>query len=412
MSHKVFPIKTATACQLKWTYSTVYLHSLTTASCCVGHTHQFDLESFNFHNTSEKIRDRGRMLNGEWPELGCEFCKRPESFGAPSDRTMFNDWPTYRAPPEFDTDLTATTVTPRILQIYFGNTCNLKCIYCNSGFSSQINQENQKFGAFSQAGVSIPGYSIIPETLSTATESMLEYIKQNIKQIDHIMIMGGEPFIQKETLALLDLLGTLDCSQLNLHITSNLMVAPDKFQRLLKKLESMQVQQIHLTASIDCWDKEAEYIRTGLQVSQFKENFEYALYNSNVNQIVHTTLSALNTKSLPELVKQINVWNQHKTIYWSVKPVGGKPFLHYKIFGNALLDLGLRSAIELFDTDNDPDKEGFKQSYLSIITELENSSPDIVEQAKLKVYLQELDRRRKTDFRIVFPEIASILDRN
>ena len=376
----------------------------------MAHQHSFNLESFNFHNTKEKIQDRERMLDGQWPKTGCTFCQDREKFGAPSDRTIFNDWPTYRPPPELDHDLNATSVTPRILQLYFGNTCNLKCIYCSATFSSKINQENRTHGYFSKDGVIIPGYNNYNETLGSAMTAMFDYLQKNIKHIDHIMIMGGEPFIQKETLLMLDFLESVDCSHLNLHITSNCMANAEKFQYLLSRFNELQIQQIILTASVDCWGAEAEYIRNGLDLSQFKQNFEYALYdNDNVVLNIHTTLSALNTKSLPELVQQINDWSQHKNVYWSLKGVDNPSFLNYKIFGSYLLDLGLSTAIELFDTQNDIEKIKFKQSYLGIIEELKNSVPNLSAQNQLKVYLEELDRRRGTDYKILFPELAKIL---
>ena len=54
MTEKYFPIKTDTACQLKWSHSTVFLTTLSTASCHRVEHNKFDLETFDFHNTKEK----------------------------------------------------------------------------------------------------------------------------------------------------------------------------------------------------------------------------------------------------------------------------------------------------------------------------------------------------------------------
>ena len=51
-----FPIKSASACLNKWTWSTIWLQSGTTASCHRIIPEEFDVKDFdNFHNTSEKI---------------------------------------------------------------------------------------------------------------------------------------------------------------------------------------------------------------------------------------------------------------------------------------------------------------------------------------------------------------------
>ena len=46
-----FPIRTKTSCQSKWTWSTIYLNQLATASCHRVTPMPFKLEEFdNFHN--------------------------------------------------------------------------------------------------------------------------------------------------------------------------------------------------------------------------------------------------------------------------------------------------------------------------------------------------------------------------
>ena len=69
---KIFPIKTETACRLKWGWSTIYLSLGETASCHRCNRHEFDLDTFDFHNTEEKVKSREMMLEGKWPGQGCE----------------------------------------------------------------------------------------------------------------------------------------------------------------------------------------------------------------------------------------------------------------------------------------------------------------------------------------------------
>ena len=141
IEQKPFPIKTETACQLKWSHSTVFLTQQSSSSChrvegtTIG-------EDFDFHNTPAKIRDREQMLEGKWPGRGCEHCKEIEDAGGQSDRMLHLNFPGLGAPPEVAAgDLTATKVTPRWLEVYFSNLCNLACLYCGEHFSSTWQSE-------------------------------------------------------------------------------------------------------------------------------------------------------------------------------------------------------------------------------------------------------------------------------
>ena len=145
------------ACQLKWTQSTVYLTDGISASCHKAGFGKYLTENgeINFHNTPNKIEDRRKMLRGEWPGNGCEHCKHIEEVGGESDRTVHLQMEGTTAPLELDTEPEAVKVTPRILEVYWGNTCNQKCIYCAAHYSSQIHQEEKRFGMFDKEGVKL-----------------------------------------------------------------------------------------------------------------------------------------------------------------------------------------------------------------------------------------------------------------
>ena len=130
MPDKFFPIKTETACQLKWNWSTIRLYNGVTSSCHRVTGDQLTVETFDtFHNTPKKLADRRLMLDNKWPKGGCEYCKQIENVGGSSDRLFHLAIPNM-SPPELDNNPTATSVTPRIVEIYFDNVCNMSCLYC------------------------------------------------------------------------------------------------------------------------------------------------------------------------------------------------------------------------------------------------------------------------------------------
>jgi len=410
---KRFPIESATACQLKWSHSTVFLTELKTASCHRVEHNTFDLDTFNFHNTAEKLRDRKLMLEGRWPGHGCEHCKNIEDANGTSDRMLHLDFHGFRAPPEVDTDLTAVNVTPRILEIYFSNTCNLKCIYCSEHFSSQINHENKTHGPFQKNGIFIPDYQQLPEEYPAALNKMFEWLDQHIYSLDKILVLGGEPFIQKETQRFFEYIKTKELPNLDLVIFSNLTIEHEKFKdqiNSLKVLESNnKLNHINIIGSIDCWDEQAEYVRNGLNLDLFDKNFNYLLHETNFILNINSTLSCLTIPSLPNLVKKINDWSSQRIVYWSLMKVAGCDYLHPTIFGDEILNLGFTQALNEYKTFDDPEKTSYLDYFRGIEKELACSLPDINKQKQLKTYLVELDRRRNTDYTVIFPEIAKLL---
>jgi len=86
---KYFPIKTATACQLKWNWSTLVLYTGETGSCHRSGVGKITPDTFDtFHNTEKKQIERRQMLNGQWPnDTSCYYCRDIETSGGASDRT-------------------------------------------------------------------------------------------------------------------------------------------------------------------------------------------------------------------------------------------------------------------------------------------------------------------------------------
>ena len=286
-----FPIKTATSCQLKWSHSTVYLTENKTASChrVLQNTIPDD---FDFHNTPEKLEARKQMLEGKWPGKGCEHCKLIEDAGGVSDRIMHKKFPGLGPPPEVMAgDFTATKVTPRWLEIYFSNLCNLSCIYCNEHYSSTWEKENLKFGDIF-TGERIKKQYNNQENV----KKVFDWLDKNGEHLYNLIILGGEPFTQPQTDQLLDFLSTKHYPDMTLTLFSNLSIKNDwvvkKFAKMQSLKDNYNVKEIHVIGSIDCWGDHAEYVRHGLNLDLFESNFEYLLKNTNIRLGINATSSS------------------------------------------------------------------------------------------------------------------------
>ena len=404
-----FPIDTATACQSKWTWSTIFLNTLSTASCHRVIPMPLDLENFdNFHNTPKKLADRKLMLNGQWPTGGCEYCKDIEDAGGWSDRQHNLDIRGL-TPVELETDPTATRVSPRIVEIFAQNTCNLACIYCTGGLSSKIEQENKKYGSFRSGGVSIPVITIPTAATQEYFNRFISWIDKNVQKLVRLHLLGGETFIQHELMnSVLTVLENKPNPNLELCVFSNLNV-PDKYWDLyigrIKDLQSRgHIRCFDLTASIDCWGPEQQYVRSGLNLQKFEQRFAWASEQGpwlrlNVNQ----TVTSMTIKTMPELIEKIKYYSKHKHIghYFQFYSDTGYS-QHPKIFAWDLWKDDAERILAAMPTDTVDQREAIPRMQGLISLLKQHTTNDMNEIKKLHIYLDELDRRRSTNWRELF----------
>lgn len=393
---KEFPIKTETACQLKWSWSTVFLTTENTASCHRTNHHQFDTESFNFHNTPVKLDDRRNMLQGKWPLRGCEYCKNIERAGGASDRITNLNLTGMHAPIELDTDLQAIVVTPRILEVYFDNTCNLKCVYCGPHFSSLWDAENQKHG--------LPAFIKSPD-IEKNKQRLFDWLKVNREHLTVFNILGGEPLYQKELEECLDFFEQYPAPELKLQMFSNLNARYDYLVKVITRIRRLIdqgcIREFEITASLDCWGPEQEYVRFPLDLTVWQRNFEYLLSEPWINLIIGSTVTPLTIKTLPDLLVKINNWNKTRPIYHYQNSVNSPKYLYIDIFGDIFANDFLR-ALELKPVATEEQRSS--RDYLEgIYRQSISVDPNTKEITRLFNFLNTNDQRRATNWRATFP---------
>jgi len=415
---KIFPIKTATACQLKWSWSTIFLTTGTTASCHRVQ-HYPITEDFNFHNTPEKIKARELMLEGKWPGKGCEYCRDIESAGGQSDRITNLDMWEFAGPAELEADPTATYVTPRILEIYFSNTCNLKCTYCSPYFSSLWDDENKKFGGtrfsgsqeFVNLGTRFSGSS----RLEINKQKCFNWLKDNIEKLYQLNILGGEPLYQEEFDQLLDVLEDTPAPNLKLTFFSNLAVAENKLVSKIDRIEQLinkkHVKKLEITASLDCWGPEQEFARFPLNLKRWEKNFEYLLDKEWITLIIGSTITPVTIWTLDQLLEKINNWNKIRDVWWYGNSVNGFPqYMYIDIFGDAFTEEFDR-ALALFP-EQKPEHRSAKIYLTGIRDQAKSKEPNLTEIKNLYIFLDEMDKRRNTDWRSVYPKLVELFQQH
>jgi hypothetical protein len=405
MSTKVFPIKTATACQLKWAWSTVYLTTGTTASCHRTHQHKFDYDTFNFHNTPEKIADRAQMLEGAWPKLGCEYCRNIEESGGASDRITNLDFWDFDPPKELQIDPLAVSVTPRILEIYFNNTCNLKCTYCGPQFSSLWNDELIRFG-------DTP--FVVDKDFNKNKQKCFDWLTQNIHELHQLNVLGGEPLYQEEFDQLLDVLEITPAPNLTLTFFSNLAVAQDKLIQKINRIEKLKelghIKRLIITASLDCWGPEAEFARFPLNLNTWEKNFNYILSKDWITIVIGSTITPLTIKSLYALIEKINEWNKQRPVYWYGNSVNYPDWMFIDMFGDMFRD-DFDRAINLMPNTL-PEHQSVRNYLIGIRDQSGNTGINLTKIEKLYTMLELFGTRRNTNWRNVYPWLPELFQQH
>jgi organic radical activating enzyme len=410
-----FPIKTDTVCQLKWTWSSLWLTEGTTSSCHKCFKVPLDKNNFDsFHNLPHKIKEREIMLQGKWPTIKnggsghCKVCKDIEDNGGMSDRLHHLTIPNH-TPKELLTNPLATSVTPQILEVYLNSTCNLKCTYCTTKDSSQWQAEVEKYGPLTSIdGKIIQGYDKKfnhPDT-RFFFEKTLDWIKRHGNGLKRLHLLGGETFYQKELQEVLDILKTLKNPHLELNIVSNLMVKEDTYKNYIEQIKRLcknrQIGRFDLTCSIDNWGAQAEYARFGLKLDLWEKLFAYTVNQEWIYLNINQTITSLTMNTMIDLIKVINSYRKIRKINQHVGLVVGRPWMHPKIYGYKFWSNTITGILS--EMPEDSEKNIVTKKYLTgIFKSIPDLEPDLKQISTLKFFLDGLDKRRNTNWRKIFP---------
>jgi organic radical activating enzyme len=359
-----------------------------------------------FHNTPKKLQDRILMLQGIWPKGGCEHCERLEQAGGQSDRQFHLQIPN-QVPLELEIDPAAIRVAPRIVEVYFDNVCNMSCLYCYDGFSSKIQQENVRFGTFENHGVVLKNHTKRSNQQEQLTDKFWDWMAQHATGLTRFHVLGGEPFYQKQFDRCLEFLNHTPCPDLEFNAISNLMLPDQRFKNCIDSIHKLvidrKIKRFDLTASIDCWGPEQEYVRHGLDLEQWKRNFEYVATQSWITLNINQTLTALTIKTIPELIMHVNQYRNNRDIgHYLSTAVMTHDCLSPGIFGSGFFDKDFDSILELMPNNTWQEQQA-RANMQATRMQINSSNKNDKLIYQLKVLLDEIDQRRNLNWQQTFP---------
>lgn len=431
-------------CLAKWTQVTMHLGMGMTHSCHHPSPHKIPLKEVErnpsaLHNTSYKKQKRREMLEGGKPEE-CNYCwKVEESSNSFSDRVFKSSEPW--SLDQFDKIKDShwrEDFNPRYVEVSFSNTCNFKCAYCGPQYSSKWVEEIEKHGAYPTSYnfndiSNIQARGEMPykhSELNPYVEAFWKWWPDLYKDLHTFRITGGEPLLSKDTFKVLEYIQDHHQKNpnLSLSINSNLGVPDnliDRFIEIAKDLcENDKVRELTIFTSVEAKGAQAEYTRYGLEYDRFWNNVDKiltALPKVTIN--IMATFNALSVFSYDELIdKTFEMKKKHANgqRYWvsalqlDTSYLRWPTHLSVKILEPEHKTLILKSAekalyygIKEFTKDNygfsNVEIQKIKRIYDYATSEddfdIERNRKDFV------IFVDELDKRRGTNFLETFPEL-------
>jgi len=402
-----------------------YMHSQITTDgsvnlCC---------NSLDFKDQPVKIGDRNltSMLNspkhkktrldierGLRPEV-CSMCWKDEDLGIKSYRQQMND--RYGHYDYLYNELKedgSIDAKVKFLDLRFNNTCNLKCVMCNSQFStSWIAEEKKMLKEVNEEGNKEHLTSRINEYKSESFKWSKEFeniegIMEFTDDLERINFAGGEPLLAKAHIPFLQSLIERGINKnIMLSYNTNASYLTEEVMELWSKFRSVK-----LLLSIDGIGEQLEYIRYPIKWNEMISKLDL-IENSthdNIYCTINLTLNALNVPYLKDIIdwklkskyKKIHYNDPTKDYLFYMMPLVYPNHLSIQVLPKDIKD---KIVEDLENYENDLD-EKFQKSFREIkdvtikhMTDADRTDllPQFVD------YCEALDKTRGLDFRKSFP---------
>jgi organic radical activating enzyme len=434
-------------CLAKWTQVTMHLGIGLTHSCHHPAQHKIPISEIKrdpsaLHNTLYKKRQRKEMLEGNKPKE-CGYCWNIEDNSSNFSDRVFKSSEQWSMPHfnEIKELNWRENFNPRYVEVSFSNTCNFKCAYCGPQYSSKWVEEIEKHGGYKTS----TNYNNIEE-LELKKEMPYKHSEHNpyldafwewwpnlYKDLHTFRITGGEPLLAKDTFKVLEYIQTNweQNPNLSLAINSNLGVPDNLIDKFIEIAEDLcnnnKIKELIIFTSVEAKDKQAEYVRFGLDYEKFWNNIDKILTKlPKVTINVMATFNALSVFTYGDVIEQIfDMKKKHanNVRYWvsaiqlDTSYLRWPKHLSVKILEREHKELILESAKKAFyyaTPEFNHDNVGFSDVEVQKIKRIydysiaEDETFDVEQNRKDFVsFVDEYDERRGTNFILTFPELKN-----
>jgi MoaA/NifB/PqqE/SkfB family radical SAM enzyme len=220
---------------------------------------------------------RSRLAVGDL-SLGCDQCQVHLDAGSPGTAylrvfdQLCPDSPSPRWPEQ--------------LELALSNTCNLQCVMCNGDLSSSIRAHREKR----------------PPLAQVYGDAFFEQLDEFLPHLRSVVFLGGEPFLGRETLRVMDRLIDLGLTP-RCHITTNGTQWGPRIRRIVTGLP------VHVAISIDA--------ATAATTASIRVGADHARIAGNVRQIRDTARAAGSDCSISFSLQRANVREFGAALAWA-----------------------------------------------------------------------------------------------
>lgn len=265
-------------CSALHNHIAVGLPGATWKPCCrFRDTEIFNVNEYSidqYRNTDYFKQIVSQMEDG-WHD-GCIKCKQEEHYGKTSYRQRLNNLSTQTSHIEY-------------IEISVSNECNLACRMCGPVYSTRwqrlLDKHDYLYNTKDTLSVQPIDFKIVFDQL-------------DLKYINRIKYLGGEPFVTegiKDLFDFLDYKGIIN--NITFIVNTNCTLFPEKLVTKLSKFK-----KIWLTISIDGYGSLNDYIRDGKSWSVVENNLlrwkQYQQQYNNIDIDILTTVQAYNIHDL------------------------------------------------------------------------------------------------------------------
>lgn len=221
---------------------------------------------------------RQSMLDYTLNRDACTHCVRQIELGQYDEvfaQRQFDDHATESARPPY----------PKRMIFRLANTCNLACIMCDGDTSSRVRAEFEKR----------------PPLKSPYGERFFEELREVLPHLEHVEFYGGEPFLVKEQLRVLDLIAETG-AKCSIYVNTNGTVLTARVKQYLETLNFKTI-----AVSMDAVNPELHSrIRKGLKGELYARNFEWFLdlaRRRGIQLLLNVTEHRKNWFEMPEIFR-------------------------------------------------------------------------------------------------------------
>lgn len=439
-----------TICKKAWDYPIVNLANNEISMCCHSKHHKISNEDItrlgkDIFTKFEPIRQaKLDLLNGIQTD-NCSYCWKLENNGLKSSRhghgfgrfaeyvEHANHYKGKKAPEiknmlmnltdEQKEDLATNIDFVNNVEIALGNTCDLKCVYCNEFFSTQWITEKIKYKE-------IPinfSKDVDPIANSNLEKAWWEWFYARVANTTTIIgFIGGEPLIISKLYEYIDLI-LVKFSEVKVNRPVYLSVVTNfntpeqyfnKFMDLIPRIANTDLV-LDLNISLESVGERTEFIRTGTKWERFTSNIDQmlSLMNKMENKkcVSINLMLALNALCVSDLPNFFNWVISIQRKYGIPINLRGGTVVYPNWLSTTILPPSYRSyvddAIEILKNEKGrPDGYlfGTWEEYITQLYELKNSigtNTDVNLLSDFSKNIDQLSERRSLDFFSAFPEM-------